>query len=70
MSNASSRTWSRRLLLLGGESPASERAAAGALYAALPDGQILVMPGRAHIAHRTAPEVFVREVVRFLLRRE
>ncbi len=54
------------LLLLGGDSPALEKAAAEALDAALPDSQIVVMPHQAHIAHRTAPELFAREVVRFL----
>jgi pimeloyl-ACP methyl ester carboxylesterase len=55
------------LLLLGGDSPALEKAAAEALDAALPDSQIVVMPHQAHIAHRTAPGVFVREVVQFLM---
>ena len=55
------------LLLLGGDSPALEKAAAGALDSALPDSQIVVMPHQAHLAHRTAPELFVREVVRFLM---
>jgi pimeloyl-ACP methyl ester carboxylesterase len=55
------------LLLLGGDSPALERAAAEALDAALPDSQIVVMPHQAHLAHRTAPGVFVREVVQFLM---
>jgi pimeloyl-ACP methyl ester carboxylesterase len=55
------------LILLGDDSPALEKAAAEALDAALPDSQIVVMPHQAHIAHRTAPEVFVREVVRFLI---
>ena len=54
------------LLLLGGDSPALEKAAAEALDASLPDSRIVVMPGQAHIAQRTAPEVFAREVVRFL----
>jgi pimeloyl-ACP methyl ester carboxylesterase len=54
------------LLLLGGDCPALERAAE-ALDAALPDSQIVVMPDQAHLAHRTAPELFAREVVRFLM---
>ena len=54
------------LLLLGGDSLPLERAAAESLDSALPDGQIVVMPNQAHLAHRTAPELFVREVVRFL----
>ncbi len=55
------------LLLLGGDSPALEKAAAEALDAALPNSQIVVMLHQAHIAHRTAPEVFAREVVQFLI---
>lgn len=54
------------LLLLGGDSPELEKAAAEALGAALSDSRIAVMPGQAHVAHRTAPEVFVRQVVQFL----
>jgi pimeloyl-ACP methyl ester carboxylesterase len=55
------------LLLLGGDSPALEKAAAEALDAALPDSRIAVMPDQAHLAHRMAPELFVREVVQFLM---
>jgi pimeloyl-ACP methyl ester carboxylesterase len=54
------------LLLLGGDSPPLERAAAESLDSALPDGQMVVMPHQAHLAHRTAPQLFAREVVRFL----
>ena len=54
------------LIMLGGDNPALERAAAEALDAALPGSQIVVVPHQAHIAHRTAPEVFVGEVVQFL----
>jgi len=54
------------LLLLGGDSPALEKAAE-ALDTALPDSQIVVMPHQAHLAHRTAPELFAREVVQFLM---
>jgi pimeloyl-ACP methyl ester carboxylesterase len=53
------------LLLLGSDSPAIEKAAE-ALDAALPDGRIVVLPDQAHLAHRTAPELFAREVVQFL----
>jgi pimeloyl-ACP methyl ester carboxylesterase len=56
------------LLLLGSDSPALEKAAAESLDAALlPDSQIVVMLHQAHLAHRTAPGVFVREVVWFLM---
>jgi pimeloyl-ACP methyl ester carboxylesterase len=57
------------MILLGGDSPALERAAAEALDAALPDGRIVVIPHQAHLAHRTAPGEFVREVVQFLIQR-
>ena len=55
------------MILLGGKSPALEKAAAEALDAALPDSQIVVMPHQTHLAHRTAPELFAREVVQFLM---
>jgi pimeloyl-ACP methyl ester carboxylesterase len=55
------------LLLVGGDSPAGQKDAAEALEAALPDGRVVVLPGEGHIAHRTAPELFEREVLRFLL---
>lgn len=55
------------LILLGDDSPTLlGRAATEALDAALPDSRIVVMPGQAHVAYRTAPEMFVREVVQFL----
>ena len=57
------------LLLLGGDSPATQKAAAEALEAALPDCRIVVLPGEGHLAHRTAPEPFVREVVQLLVHR-
>jgi pimeloyl-ACP methyl ester carboxylesterase len=55
------------LLLLGGDSPALEKAAAKSLDAALPDSQIVVMPHQGHVAYRTAPGAFVDEVVPFLM---
>ena len=56
------------LLLLGGDSPAFEKDAAEALDAAMPDSRIVVIAHQGHLAHRTAPQVFVREVVQFLMR--
>jgi pimeloyl-ACP methyl ester carboxylesterase len=55
------------LILVGGDSPAFEKAAAEALQAALPDGRVVVLPGQGHVAHRTAPELFAREVMQFLV---
>ncbi len=48
------------------DSLATQKAAAEALEAALPDGRIVSLPGQGHVAHRTAPEPFAREVLRFL----
>jgi len=54
------------LLLLGGDSPRSFRTALERIEATLPDSHIVVLPGQRHIAMDTAPDLFVREVVRFL----
>jgi hypothetical protein len=35
--------------------------------AALPNSHIVVMPGQQHVAMDTNPELFVEEVLRFLL---
>jgi pimeloyl-ACP methyl ester carboxylesterase len=55
------------MLLLGGDSPAFARQAVETVHAALPTSQVVVLPGQQHIAMDTAPELFVREVERFLL---
>jgi pimeloyl-ACP methyl ester carboxylesterase len=57
----------RTLLLLGGDSPAYQKANTQALDAALPNSRIVVMPGQQHIAMNTAPDLFVREVLAFLM---
>jgi pimeloyl-ACP methyl ester carboxylesterase len=54
------------LLLVGGDSPQREKSNANGVAAALPDARVVSMPGQQHIAMYAAPEVFVREVVRFL----
>jgi pimeloyl-ACP methyl ester carboxylesterase len=54
------------LLLVGEESPRLESENARAVAEALPDARIAVLPGQKHLAMYTAPDVFVREVVRFL----
>jgi pimeloyl-ACP methyl ester carboxylesterase len=54
------------LLLLGGDSPPFRRTTAEALHAALPNSQILVLPGQQHSAIRTAPDLFAQQVVKFL----
>jgi pimeloyl-ACP methyl ester carboxylesterase len=52
-------------LLLGGDSPPSMRTIAETLHTALPNSQIVVLPGQQHVAMRTAPDLFVQEVVKF-----
>lgn len=54
------------LLLLGGDSPAFFKDAVEAWHTALPNSQIVVLPGQQHIAMDTAPELFVHEITRFL----
>ena len=58
------------LLLLGGDSPAFLHAAIEAVHAALPDSQVVVMPGQQHTAMNTAPELFTREILQFLTEAE
>lgn len=54
------------LLLLGGESPGYARASMERWHAVLPDSHIIVMSGQQHMAHYTAPDLFVHEVVSFV----
>jgi pimeloyl-ACP methyl ester carboxylesterase len=54
------------LLLVGGESPPHEMENARVVADALPDAQVVVLPGQQHLAMYTVPELFAREVVRFL----
>ena len=54
------------LLLLGGDSPLFLKAGTEAVHAALPNSRVVVMPGQQHTAMNTAPELFTREVLRFL----
>ena len=55
------------LLLLGGDSPARFKDAVEAVRAALPDARLAVMAGQQHTAMNTAPDLFLREVLGFLL---
>lgn len=55
------------LLLLGGDSPPFFKTTVQTWHRALPNSQIVVLPGQKHIAHYTAPDLFVREVQNFLL---
>lgn len=54
------------MLLLGGDSPPFARQAVEMIDSALPNSQIVVLPGQQHIAMDTAPGLFVREVLAFL----
>lgn len=58
------------LLLQGGDSADVLKGGTITLAAALPDSRIVVMPGQQHIAMYTAPEIFVHEVLTFLLDRK
>ncbi|HEY5948160.1 MAG TPA: alpha/beta hydrolase, partial [Kofleriaceae bacterium] len=53
------------LLLLGGASPAPFRAALELVRSAIPHAEIAVMPSQQHAAMDTAPDMFLREVLRF-----
>ena len=54
------------LLVVGGDSHPRELANATGVAAALPDARVVTLEGQQHAAMYTAPDVFVREVVRFL----
>lgn len=55
------------LLLLGGNSSTAYAGTVEQIHSILPDSRIIVLPGQQHIAMNTAPELFVREVLAFLL---
>ena len=54
------------LLLVGGDSPLREQSNAKGVAEALPDARIVALPGQQHAAMYSAPDAFVRTVVRFL----
>ena len=54
------------LLLVGGESPEWGKEATVALNEALPNSQIAIFEGQAHVAMNTAPELFIEEVLAFI----
>jgi pimeloyl-ACP methyl ester carboxylesterase len=54
------------LLLLGSDSPPMYRVGVEIVNAALPQSQIVQLPGQQHIAHHTAPDLLVKAVVDFL----
>jgi pimeloyl-ACP methyl ester carboxylesterase len=53
-------------LLLGGDSPPLYRQGVERLDAALPNSQIIILPGQQHIAHHTNPELLAAAVRQFL----
>jgi pimeloyl-ACP methyl ester carboxylesterase len=55
------------LLMLGGDSSHFFKAAIEAVDTALPNSRIAVMPGQRHIAMDTAPDLFLHEVLTFLI---
>ena len=55
------------LLLLGGDSPPLFRQAIEAIDSGLPDSRVVILPGQQHAAMDTNPELFVKEVLHFLL---
>jgi pimeloyl-ACP methyl ester carboxylesterase len=55
------------LLLVGGASPPHELRNASKIAAALPEARVVALAGQQHAAMYTAPELFVNEVVTFLL---
>jgi pimeloyl-ACP methyl ester carboxylesterase len=58
------------LLLEGSDSRAFEKKGNEALAAALPDSRIVVLPGQKHIAMYTAPDLFLQEILEFLIEPE
>lgn len=55
------------MLLLGGDSPQFARQAVELVHSALPDSRVVILPGQQHIAMDTDPDLFVSEVLDFLL---
>lgn len=56
------------LLLLGGDSPDLFRRATAILDSTLANSTVVTLPGQQHIAMDTNPELFISEVLKFLLR--
>jgi pimeloyl-ACP methyl ester carboxylesterase len=56
------------MFLLGSESPPFARKGVEIVAAALPNSQIVSLPGQQHVAHLTNPDLFARTVERFLLK--
>jgi pimeloyl-ACP methyl ester carboxylesterase len=56
----------RTLFMLGGDSPEPFRLASEAVAGALPNCEVVVMPGQGHAAMDTGTELFLRELLAFL----
>lgn len=56
------------LLLLGGDSPPVFQQATELVESVLTNSRVIVLPGQQHIAMDTNPELFVSEVIGFLLK--
>jgi pimeloyl-ACP methyl ester carboxylesterase len=54
------------LLLAGGDSPQVAKATVDRWRDSLPDSRVVELSGQQHIAHYTAPDLFVREVQAFV----
>jgi len=54
------------LLLLGEKSPPFLKKPTEKLAAALPNSQVVVLPGQGHAAMSTAPELFINEIIQFI----
>lgn len=54
------------LLMLGGDSPPLFSRAVETARSALPNAEVVVLPGQQHVAMDTNPEMFLAEVFRFL----
>jgi pimeloyl-ACP methyl ester carboxylesterase len=55
------------LLLSGEDSPPILKRATNTVAAALPDSRIVVLPGQQHTAMYSAPDLFVKEIMAFLV---
>lgn len=55
------------LLLVGGDSPSNMKATIEAWHDAIPNSRIVTLSGQQHVAHYTAPDLFLHEVQSFLL---
>jgi pimeloyl-ACP methyl ester carboxylesterase len=55
------------LLLLGSDSPRMYHRSAERVASALPNSQVVVLPGQQHLAHHSNPELLAREILRFMV---